>query len=411
MNNAGSNAMSERLGVRTQRSGVGHAPRQACARTTMAPRPRDVAASSTRRHHHKRRGGVPTGSRDRTGRDIVEARANRPMQRPTELGSAFSGTQACPTAHINASVGSATPLGFGTTVLGTPVPYHAFRSACSTVPDRLLDGALSMDATATARRHAAAGDPVAAMEVIDEALALWRGRPFEEFADESWAVGEVTRTIEMQVELREIRAELLLELGRPGDVIADMDALMREHPYREGPRTLQMQALYHAGRQAEALRVFQGFRRLLVDEVGLEPSVDLVELDRRIATSPQTARVESDRCRRPPRLYANQPPAAQPVDAIAQPPNRNAAHRRGPPDLSCSDSPRRRVRRLLRAQRILRDARRTQERRSRRVGPQRGRRSPAMDHFRGTDRRQLPAPPHHTNHLDRTLNTTPEPPE
>ncbi len=138
---------------------------------------------------------------------------------------------------------------------------------------------------AAARRHAEAGDPIAALDVITDALSLWRGRPFDEFADEPWAEAAVTQATEMQVGLRVLRAELLIELGRSADVVADLGALTREHPYREAPRALLMQALYHAGRQAEALRVFQQFRRLLVEEVGLDPSSELVVLDRQIASS------------------------------------------------------------------------------------------------------------------------------
>ncbi|MGI9644105.1 MAG: protein kinase domain-containing protein, partial [Ilumatobacteraceae bacterium] len=177
---------------------------------------------------------------------------------------------------------------------------HRLRSSLDGTGDRietvgsgyrlhLEPGELDLDRfdelAATARRHAEAGDPVAGLGVIDEALSLWRGRPFEEFADEPWAVAAVTRATEMQVGLRELRAELLLALGRSADVVADMNALSREHPYRDGPRALQMQALYHAGRQAEALRVFQEFRRLLIEEVGLDPSSELIDLDRQIATN------------------------------------------------------------------------------------------------------------------------------
>jgi DNA-binding SARP family transcriptional activator/WD40 repeat protein/tRNA A-37 threonylcarbamoyl transferase component Bud32 len=135
---------------------------------------------------------------------------------------------------------------------------------------------------ATARRLAARDEIGEALDAVREAMALWRGRPFGEFADEEWAEADAHRLTEVHVALRELRAELLLRAGRSHDAVVELERLVAEHPLRERPRALHMQALYHSGRQAEALRAFQQFRRHLVDEVGVEPSDDLVELDRRI---------------------------------------------------------------------------------------------------------------------------------
>jgi serine/threonine protein kinase/DNA-binding winged helix-turn-helix (wHTH) protein len=138
---------------------------------------------------------------------------------------------------------------------------------------------------AAAGRHSFDGGEIPeALDAISAARALWRGRPYGEFADEPWALGDVTRLTELQAGVSELNAEVLLSVGRSADAAAELEALIREHPLRERPRALQMQALYHGGRQAEALRVFHEFRRLLVDEVGLQPSAELVDLDRRIAT-------------------------------------------------------------------------------------------------------------------------------
>ncbi len=130
----------------------------------------------------------------------------------------------------------------------------------------------------------ATGDPVGALDAADAAEALWSGRPYGELADEPWAIAEVARVNETRAGLVESRAEALLAAGRPADAVAVTERVVRDEPLRERPRALLMRALYESGRQAEALRAFQEFRRYLIDEAGVEPSTDLVTLDRRIAS-------------------------------------------------------------------------------------------------------------------------------
>ncbi|MFV2039085.1 MAG: BTAD domain-containing putative transcriptional regulator, partial [Acidimicrobiales bacterium] len=113
---------------------------------------------------------------------------------------------------------------------------------------------------------------------------LWRGRPFGELADEPWARAEVERLSEVHIGLAERRAEMLLEAGRFSDAVSRLEELARAVPLRERPRALLMRALYQSGRQVEALRAFQDYRALLVDEIGVDPSDDLMTLDRAIAT-------------------------------------------------------------------------------------------------------------------------------
>lgn len=144
-----------------------------------------------------------------------------------------------------------------------------------------------------ARRLADAGETVAALETIDEARGLWRGRPFGEFADEDWARHEMERLTETYVGLRECRAELLIREGRASTAVVEAEALARELPLREHPRRLLMQGLYHGGRQPEALRAFLDYRALLVEEIGVEPSKDLVALDRAIASGDLAAKPET----------------------------------------------------------------------------------------------------------------------
>ena len=139
------------------------------------------------------------------------------------------------------------------------------------------------DCADSARRAAEHGDHLQALDAAQRGLSLWAGRPFAEFGDEPWAFGDVARLNEVHIGLRELRAELLIGASDGASAVADLEALSQDHPYRERPRALLIQALAHSGRQAEALRSFRDFRRTLIDEIGIEPSDELVTLDRSIA--------------------------------------------------------------------------------------------------------------------------------
>ena len=116
--------------------------------------------------------------------------------------------------------------------------------------------------------------PDRAIAAYDAALGLWRGLPFGEFAGEWWAVAESVRLDELRVVAREQRAAALLAIGHHQRAVPDLEGLTVELPLRERPMVLLLQALHDSGRQAEALRRYQGFRRRLVEETGLEPSPD-----------------------------------------------------------------------------------------------------------------------------------------
>ena len=133
-----------------------------------------------------------------------------------------------------------------------------------------------------AETAAATSDPYTALTHIDEALSLWRGDPYQEFSGEAWIAAEETRLNEIHVRAVEQRAESLIDLDRGAEAVGELEPLIADHPYRERPRQLLMIALYNSGRQAEALRAFQDFRSLLVDEMGIDPSADLVDLEGRI---------------------------------------------------------------------------------------------------------------------------------
>ena len=113
---------------------------------------------------------------------------------------------------------------------------------------------------------------------LREALGLWRGPPLSDFQYDSFAQGEIARLAELHVGALEQRIEAELALGREATVIGDLERLVREHPYRERLRGQSMLALYRTGRQAEALAAYRKARRVLAEELGIEPSFELREL-------------------------------------------------------------------------------------------------------------------------------------
>jgi peptide/nickel transport system substrate-binding protein len=119
-------------------------------------------------------------------------------------------------------------------------------------------------------------------ETLRGALALWRGRPLAEFEYESWAQAEIARLQELRLVALEERIAADLQLGGADRVVPELEALVAEHPLRERLRAELMLALYRSGRQADALATFADARRLLVDELGIEPGPELQEMQRRI---------------------------------------------------------------------------------------------------------------------------------
>jgi predicted ATPase/DNA-binding SARP family transcriptional activator len=123
-----------------------------------------------------------------------------------------------------------------------------------------------------------AGSFEPAVEKLGEALALWRGGALGDFEYEDFAQGEIARLSELRIVALEQRVAAELELGRAELLVGELEGLVREHPYRERLRGQLMLTLYRSGRQAEALRAYRDARRVLVDELGIEPSVELREL-------------------------------------------------------------------------------------------------------------------------------------
>jgi DNA-binding SARP family transcriptional activator len=124
-----------------------------------------------------------------------------------------------------------------------------------------------------------------------EALALWRGPPLAEFAYQRFAQAEIARLEELRLACLERRIEEDLEQGRDAALVGELERLMRDHPLRERLRAQLMLALYRSGRQAEALEVYQEARRALTEQLGIEPSQELRELQQAILRQDATLEV------------------------------------------------------------------------------------------------------------------------
>ena len=124
--------------------------------------------------------------------------------------------------------------------------------------------------------------PAVAAEKLREALALWRGTPLGDLAHEEFATAEVARLEELRVIALEERIEADLALGRHRELVPDLEALVATHPYRERLHGQLMLALYRSGRQADALERFQALRRLLDEELGLEPGEQLKQFQKAV---------------------------------------------------------------------------------------------------------------------------------
>jgi predicted ATPase/DNA-binding SARP family transcriptional activator len=135
----------------------------------------------------------------------------------------------------------------------------------------------------------------------EEALALWRGPALADVATLPGLRPEAERLEELRLHAIEERLEADLDGGRHADIVGELRALVAAHPLRERLHGLLMLALYGAGRQADALAAYQDARRLLVEELGIEPGAELKELERHIlaqdgsllSAAPQHARISS----------------------------------------------------------------------------------------------------------------------
>jgi predicted ATPase/DNA-binding SARP family transcriptional activator len=128
----------------------------------------------------------------------------------------------------------------------------------------------------------AAANALEAAAVLARALELWRGPALADVQYEAFARHEAGRLEELRLVVVAQRLEADLALGRHREVIPELEVLMRENPLQERLRELLILALYRAGRQADALAAYRDARAMLVDELGLDPSQSLQQMEKAI---------------------------------------------------------------------------------------------------------------------------------
>jgi DNA-binding SARP family transcriptional activator len=165
----------------------------------------------------------------------------------------------------------------------------------------VIDAQRFMQLVASARQRLDDA-PAAAAMLLRDALALWYGEPYDDLTDVPGLHDEIRRLDAARLAAVEDRVQADLDAGGHAEVIAELAAMIREHPFRERLYGMHMLALYRSGRQAEALEVFQRARQVLSDELGIDPSPDLVELHDRILTQDPSLRGDD----------GSRPPAAPP---------------------------------------------------------------------------------------------------
>jgi DNA-binding SARP family transcriptional activator/ABC-type glycerol-3-phosphate transport system substrate-binding protein len=125
-------------------------------------------------------------------------------------------------------------------------------------------------------------DPSASAMALGEALALWRGDPLADFAYEPFAQPEIDRLAELRLAALEDRIEADLRQGRSHDLVAELEDVLTRHPFRQRAAGQLMIAQHRSGRQSDALQTYRALRTRLGEELGLDPSSDLIALEQLI---------------------------------------------------------------------------------------------------------------------------------
>ena len=175
------------------------------------------------------------------------------------------------------------------------VQHHVARLRAALGPETITaspDGYALMDAAvdalafeellAEARAALRAGDAQAAAEAVAMGLELWRGAPLHGLTETAWFGAEARRLASLRVDALEEQFDATLALGEHREAVAPLRAAIDENPFRERLWGLLMLALYRCGRQPEALEAFHEARRVLADELALEPGPDLRRLQEAI---------------------------------------------------------------------------------------------------------------------------------
>jgi predicted ATPase/DNA-binding SARP family transcriptional activator len=171
-------------------------------------------------------------------------------------------------------------------VLGAAVVTRAPGYVLAAGPDAV--DAERFEALAARAAGLVATEPGTAVALFDEALALWRGPAYAEFAG-GFAQAAAVRLAELRLAAREGRGGALLAVGALDRAIGALGELVADQPLREGPHGQLMRALHRAGRQPDALAVYGRFRERLRDELGLDPSPALRRVHEQVLRQPAPA--------------------------------------------------------------------------------------------------------------------------
>ena len=221
------------------------------------------------------------GAKQRALLALLLLRPNEPVS-VDRIVDELWGEQAPPTAAKNVQVYVShlrKALGEGAVV--TRPPGYALQ-----VADGALDAQQAEQALALAQGRPAEER----VEVLRAGLGLWRGPPLAELADYPFAAAEIGRLEELRLALLKRRIDAELELGQHAEVVAELEKLVATHRLDERLRGQLMVALYQSGRQADALAVYREGRRVLTEELGLEPDEELRSLEQRILAHDPTLR-------------------------------------------------------------------------------------------------------------------------
>ena len=146
-----------------------------------------------------------------------------------------------------------------------------------------VDARVFTDLAASGHRRLTAGEPELASRILGEALALWRTQELTQFPGEAGRLG-MARLEQLRLNALEWRIEANLECGQSTELLGELQELTETHPFHERFWAARIISLYRAGRQAEALRTYGALRALLRDELGIDPSPELRQLEAAVLT-------------------------------------------------------------------------------------------------------------------------------
>ena len=184
--------------------------------------------------------------------------------------------------------------------------------------DAVIVDAAEFERQAEAGAAQLSASDAAARTTLRGALALWHGRALQDVAERPWAQPEAARLEELRAVTIEHLLAARLEAGEHDDVVMDAESAVAEAPLREQRWAVLMLALYRSGRQADALRAYRRLRTMLADELGIDPSPPLAQLEAAI--------LQHDPALIPASLAAPAPGPASTQPRLAE--ARAAAHRR-----------------------------------------------------------------------------------